>query len=54
MESVNRIQEYNPGFLACIDYLMAAADYQDFVGLMLEFRYTFEYDEEEEQAEEAE
>ena len=46
MASVNRIQECNPGFLACLDYLLAAADYQDFVALMLEFRYTFEYDEE--------
>ena len=38
MESLQRIQQVDDGLLSCIDYLMAAADYQDFVNLMLEMR----------------
>ena len=38
MESLQRVQDVDDGLLSCIDYLMAAADYQDFVNLMLEFR----------------
>ena len=38
MESLQRIQQVDDGLLSCIDYLMAAADYQDFVQLMLEMR----------------
>lgn len=44
MESLLRIQEADPGLLSCIDYLMAAADYQDFINLMLDFRDGFDYD----------
>ena len=43
MESLLRIQEADPGLLSSIDYLMAAADYQDFINLMLDFREGFEY-----------
>ena len=42
MESLKRIQEVDDGLLSCIDYLLAAADYQDFVNLMLEMRGPFE------------
>eukprot|EP00354_Favella_ehrenbergii_P000429 CAMPEP_0170471934 /NCGR_PEP_ID=MMETSP0123-20130129/14061_1 /TAXON_ID=182087 /ORGANISM="Favella ehrenbergii, Strain Fehren 1" /LENGTH=71 /DNA_ID=CAMNT_0010739893 /DNA_START=363 /DNA_END=581 /DNA_ORIENTATION=+ len=38
MESMERVQQIDPGMLTCIDYIMAAAEYEDFVGLMLEFR----------------
>ena len=34
----------DPGLLSCIDYLMAAADYQDFIALMLEFRVGLEWE----------
>lgn len=44
MESLLRIQEADPGLLSCIDYLMAAADYQDFINLMLDFRDSFDWD----------
>ena len=44
MESLLRIQEADPGLLSCIDYLMAAADYQDFINLMLDFRDGFDWD----------
>jgi len=42
MESLQRIQQVDEGMLSCIDYLMAAAEYQDFVELMLDFREGFE------------
>lgn len=35
MESLERVNEIDNGLLSCIDYLLAAADYQDFVDLML-------------------
>ena len=38
MESLIRLKDVDPGLLSCIDYLMAAADYQDFIMLMLDFR----------------
>ena len=44
MQSLVRINEADPGILSCIDYLMAAADYLDFVNLMLDFRDNFEYE----------
>ena len=48
MDSVKRVVEFNPGFLACIDYLLAAANYEEFVYLMFDFRQDseVEYDEE--------
>lgn len=45
IESLRRIQAVDDGLLSCIDYLMAAVDYQDFVNLMLEFKGPFEDDE---------
>lgn len=54
MESVERMSQFNPGFLSCIDYLLAAADYQDFVELMLDFKTGFESDEEEAEEPQAE
>ena len=32
------MQAYDPQFLSCIDYLTAAADYQEFINLMLDFK----------------
>ena len=51
MESLLRIQEADPGLLSCIDYLMAAADYQDFINLMLDFRDGFDWDGDDQQVE---
>ena len=39
-----RIKEVDPGLLSCIDYLMAAADYESFISLMLDFREGFEWE----------
>ena len=36
--SVERIQSYDPQFLSCIDYLTAAAEYTEFIKLMLDFK----------------
>ena len=44
MASLVRINDIDPGILSCIDYLMAAADYLDFVNLMLDFKDGFEYE----------
>ena len=44
MESLLRIKEVDPGLLSCIDYLMAAADYESFISLMLDFREGFEWE----------
>ena len=44
MASLIRINGIDPGILSCIDYLMAASDYVDFVNLMLDFRDGFEYE----------
>lgn len=43
MESLTRLKDNAPGLLSCLDYLMAAADYQDFISLMLDFRDGFEW-----------
>jgi len=45
MESLTRLKDNAPGLLSCLDYLMAAADYQDFISLMLDFRDGFEWQE---------
>ena len=42
MESLLRLNQQDGGLLSCLDYLMAAADYTDFVNLMLDFREGFE------------
>ena len=47
MESLHRLQEVDPGWLTCINYLMAAADYQDFVEMMLEHQECINYEEDE-------
>ena len=44
MASLIRINDIDPGILSCLDYLMAAADYVDFVNLMLDFRDCGEYE----------
>lgn len=44
MESLLRLKEADPGLLSCIDYLMASADYQEFISLMLDFREGFEWE----------
>ena len=49
MDSLRRIQEVDPGTMSCIDYLMAAADYVDFCGLMLDFNPNYGIYEEEEE-----
>ena len=49
MESIARMNEIDNGALSSIDYLMAAAEYMDFVNLMLDFKdcntYEVEYEE---------
>ena len=45
MASIERLKQCDPGLLSCIDYLMAAADYQDFVDLMLDFKDCDQYEE---------
>lgn len=37
-ESLNRVSQVDPEVLMCLDYLVAATDYEDFVSLMLEFQ----------------
>lgn len=32
------MQQVDPDVLSCLDYLMAASDYQEFIGLMLDFK----------------
>ena len=44
MEALYRLQEIDSGLLTCIDYLMAAADYSDFVDMMLEFQQCSNYE----------
>ena len=44
MASLMRINDIDSGILSCLDYLMAASDYVDFVNLMLDFRDGFEYE----------
>ena len=36
--SLKRMQQVDPDVLSCLDYLMAASDYQEFIGLMLDFK----------------
>ena len=38
------MKAFDDGMLSCLDYLLAATDYQDFVNLMLEFRETSEWE----------
>ena len=38
------MNEADPGLLSCIDYLMAASEYQDFVVLMLDMRGGYDYE----------
>jgi hypothetical protein len=40
VESCSRIKEIDNHSLSCLDYLLAAADYQDFYYLMIEFKVT--------------
>ena len=47
MESLIRLKDTDLGLLSCLDYLMAAADYQDFISLMLDFRDGFEWEDSE-------
>ena len=37
-ESCERIQQIQPECLMCLDWLFAAADYESFIGMMLDFR----------------
>lgn len=37
-ESLERMEQVSPGFLFCLDILMAAIDYWDFVSFMLSFQ----------------
>jgi hypothetical protein len=32
------MQQVDPDVLSCLDYLMASSEYQEFVGLMLDFK----------------
>ena len=36
--SLFRMEQVSPGFLFCMDYLMAAVEYIDFAQMMLDFR----------------
>ena len=40
VESCDRIREIDDS-MSCLDYLIAAADYQDFYDLMIEFKVEF-------------
>ena len=44
MQSLQRMQRIGSESLFCIDYLMAAADYMDFVSIMLDFKDVEEAD----------
>jgi len=37
-ESLERMEQVSPGFLFCLDYLMAATEYINFAQMMLDFR----------------
>jgi hypothetical protein len=38
------VQEIDPESLMCLDYIMCALDYGDFVGMMLQFKGMQEYE----------
>ena len=43
MESLKRIQGHDEGALMCLDYLLAATDYEDFIVIMLDFQDIYAY-----------